>query len=156
MLAVLAGGAGVYVLKRKSDEWKRKFDQTWEEQRTNPELRTAKATKMLHAERLPDGYYALGATSLPGVDTVMLGDQPPRPGGEPSGFDQRAFIYTRRLFQPGNNPVRAFVVGDTAIWFGPDPSPGTPVAKFDVNGTVADEKELRSFLSNFRVCGPRP
>jgi hypothetical protein len=222
MLAVLAAGAGVYFLKRKAKEWKRTAHAQVEEQSANPELRTAKAMEMLHAERLPDGYYSMYAVSLPGMEELILGDQPPRPTGEPSGFAERSFLYKRTSFQgPASGRIRAFVVGDTddpsglregafsigtnaiirrgmlnlgggtilycaqrgemsvkddhrlglqvvslidcpedrnlrlAIWFGPDVSPGTPVAQFDVAGTVADENELRRFLSNFRVCSGR-
>jgi hypothetical protein len=38
------------------------------------------------------------------------------------------------------------------IWFGPDPSPDTPVAEADFSGTPADESTLREFMSHFHVC----
>ena len=222
MLAVLAVGAGAYFWKRKIAESKRENDAMMEEQRTNPALRAAKASEILHAEQLPDGYYASFFISMPKAEGVMLVDHPPGPAGELSGFAERAFVYTRTWFHGvPDSGIRAFVVGDkddpsgvrvgpfgigtnaiirrgmlnlvggtilycaqrgelsddsnhrlglqvvtlidcpedsnlrTALWFGPDPSPGTPVAQLDLTGTVADEKELRIFLSNFRVCGPR-
>ena len=219
MLGVVAGGVGVFLFRRKLDEWKRHADDTMEEQRTNPALRTANATRMLHAERLPDGYFAAASMSVAGMEDVVLGDEPPHPTGEFSSPRDRAFVYSHKsLLGLQSRRIRAFVVGDTddpsavragpftiatnaivrrgmmnlggqtvlycaqrgemsirdvhrlglqtvslidcpedrdlrlAIWVGPDPSPGTPVAQFDVTGTVADEKELRSFLSNFKVC----
>jgi hypothetical protein len=219
MLGVLVGGIGVFLFRRKLDEWKRHAQGMVEDQRTNPALRTANATKILHAERLPDGYFAATSIRFGETEDVMLGDEPPGPTGEFSSPRDRAFIYSHSSL-PGlrSQRIRAFVVGDTddpsalragpftiatnaivrrgmlnlggqtvlycaqrgemsvrdvhrlglqtvslidcpsdrdlrlAIWFGPDPSPGTPVARFDATGTVADEKELRSFLSNFNVC----
>jgi hypothetical protein len=208
---VLAAGIGFYLLARQVDE-------AALEQQANPELRTAKATDVLHAERLPDGYYAVAALRSPLLDLVLLGDLPAQPSGKASGFRERGFIYRRVAGEPSQlNPIRSFVMGQTnnssvlraanvdlatnaiirrgtldlqgdsilycvqrgemtvksahvlglqaisvvdcrdrqtriAVWFGPDPSPGTPVAQFDVAGTVADEKELRAFLSHFRMC----
>ncbi len=40
------------------------------------------------------------------------------------------------------------------IWFGPDPDPARPPAELNLTGAVADENELRSFLSHFKVCEP--
>jgi hypothetical protein len=85
---------------------------TAEEQRTNPELRTARATEVLHAERLPDGYYAVFTARSPIVDVVFLGDLPARPSGEASGFHQRGFMYTRMMGRPPQaQPIRSFVAG---------------------------------------------
>jgi hypothetical protein len=39
------------------------------------------------------------------------------------------------------------------VWFGPDPDPARPPAELNLTGTVADENEVRSFLSHFKVCG---
>jgi hypothetical protein len=39
------------------------------------------------------------------------------------------------------------------MWFGPDPSPGTPVAEADFTGTNADPAAIQAFLSHFRLCG---
>lgn len=211
VLGILGVGVGAYWLKRN-------VVATVEEQRTIPDLRTARATELLHAERLPDGYYAVVTARSPFLDIVLLGDLPAQPSGEASGFHQRGFMYTRVIGQaPQLQPIRSFVAGQAnnssvlraisidlatnaiirrgtldlegdeirycaqrgdmkvnndhvlglqvitlvdcpdrhtrvAVWFGPDPSPGTPVDQFDVTGTVADEKELRKFLSNFKMC----
>ena len=47
---------------------------------------------------------------------------------------------------PGAERVRM------GIWFGPDPSPDTPVDEADFSGTVADETEIQRFMSGFDVC----
>ncbi len=39
-----------------------------------------------------------------------------------------------------------------AIWFGPDPDPGTPVASANFAGSPADEEALRAFMGHFSVC----
>jgi hypothetical protein len=39
------------------------------------------------------------------------------------------------------------------MWFGPDPSPGTPVAEADFTGTTADPAAIQAFLSHFKLCG---
>lgn len=39
------------------------------------------------------------------------------------------------------------------MWFGPDPSPGTPVAEADFTGTNADPEAIQAFLGHFRLCG---
>lgn len=44
----------------------------------------------------------------------------------------------------------------TAIWFGPDPSPGTPAAELDLAGTPADETAIAEFMRHFHVCPPTP
>jgi len=197
VLGILGVGVAAYWFKRN-------IEATVDEQRTNPNLRTAMATEALHAERLPDGYYAVVTGRSPIVDVVLLGDVPARPSGEASGFHQRGFMYTRMIGQPPQlRPIRSFVAGQensssvlraididlatnaiirrgtldlegddirycaqrgdmkikdahllglqvitlvncpdrhtrVAVWFGPDPSPGTPVDQFDVTGTVAD------------------
>lgn len=40
-----------------------------------------------------------------------------------------------------------------AIWFGPDPAPGTPVAEADYTGTNADPAAIQEFLGHFKLCG---
>jgi hypothetical protein len=174
---------------------------------------------LLHADRLPDGYYAIAAVSMPGMDMVVLGDQPPTPSGAASNPRQRGLIYTRIFREPANMKLlRAFVAGRTddpsalrsthmdlatkailrrgslrlgrgivrycaqrgeltaesghqqglqvvglidcpdqnlrlSIWFGPDPDPAKPPSELDLTGTVADENELRAFLSHLKLCG---
>lgn len=39
------------------------------------------------------------------------------------------------------------------IWFGPDPSPGTPAAEVNWTGSIADEAVMRDFLGHFKLCG---
>jgi hypothetical protein len=212
ILAALVVGTGFYFLKRKAAEMA--------EQNKDPELRAAKARELLHADRLPDGYYAVAAMSVPMLDVVVLGDQPPRASGAPTSPALRGLIYTRMFREPANvTLLRAFVAGESndpsamratgidlatrqiirrgtlslgggtvlycaqrgtmtargasarglqvvsltdcpdrnlrmSIWFGPDPDPSRPVAELDLAGSVADENELRRFLSHFGLCGP--
>ncbi len=40
-----------------------------------------------------------------------------------------------------------------ALWFGPDPAPGTPVAEADFTGTNADPAAIQAFLGHFKLCG---
>jgi hypothetical protein len=40
-----------------------------------------------------------------------------------------------------------------AMWFGPDPAPGTPVAEADFAGTNADPAAIQEFLGHFKLCG---
>lgn len=40
-----------------------------------------------------------------------------------------------------------------AMWFGPDPAPGKPVAEADFTGTTADPAAIEEFLGHFRLCG---
>ena len=211
VLGIAAVGTGFYFLKRKAAEI--------EAQGTNPELRNTKAVEVLRADRLPDGYYPVAVVSIPGMDMVMLGDQPPRPDGRPSHVRERGYMYMRLFREPENmRALRAFVEGRTddpsglranrvdvattailrrgslrlgagnvlycaqrgemsasggrqhglqtvtlidcsdqnmrlGIWFGPDPDPARPPAELNLTGTVADENELRGFLSHFKVCG---
>jgi len=158
--------------------------------------------------------------SIPGMDMVVLGDQPPRPDGRAAHIRERGYMYMRLFREPENmRALRAFVEGRTddpsalranrvdvattailrrgslrlgggnvlycaqrgemsasggrqkglqtvtltdcpdhnmrmGIWFGPDPDPARPPAELNLTGTVADENELRGFLSHFKVCGP--
>ena len=39
------------------------------------------------------------------------------------------------------------------MWFGPDPSPTTPVAEADYTGTNADPAAMQAFLEHFKLCG---
>jgi hypothetical protein len=39
------------------------------------------------------------------------------------------------------------------MWFGPDPSPETPVAETDFTGTAADPAAIQEFLGHFKLCG---
>ena len=39
-----------------------------------------------------------------------------------------------------------------AIWFGPDPSPGSPLDELNLSGTSADEIELGRLMSPFHFC----
>ena len=39
-----------------------------------------------------------------------------------------------------------------AIWFAPDPSPGSAIDELDLTGTPADEAELGRFMSPFSFC----
>lgn len=39
------------------------------------------------------------------------------------------------------------------LWFGPDPSPETPVNEASYAGTAADPAQVQQFLSHFKLCG---
>jgi hypothetical protein len=39
-----------------------------------------------------------------------------------------------------------------AIWFGPDPSPGTSTSALDKTGTPADPQAITAFLNHFNLC----
>lgn len=40
-----------------------------------------------------------------------------------------------------------------AVWYGPDPNAGKEPATPDYAGTLADESEIRAFMSQFSLCG---
>ncbi len=56
-------------------------------------------------------------------------------------------LNTMVMFEcPGAERVRM------GIWFAPDPDPDTPADEADFTATVADESEIRRFMSHFDVC----
>lgn len=70
----------------------------FEAEMKDPEARAASARRVLGAERLPEGYYAVVGMSVPLVmDMAMLSDTPPDAQGHSRGLGQRGFIYLRTL-----------------------------------------------------------
>lgn len=64
------------------------------ESMTNPDVRREKALDILGAERLPDGFDASTAFSIPFVGQIVsLSDRAPGPDGRIEGFDEKGFAY---------------------------------------------------------------
>ena len=75
----------------------RKAKQFGEEMK-DPQARTTKAQKVLGCEKLPEGYHAVVAMSLPFVlDLAILSDKPPEADGQIRGLGARSFIYMKLL-----------------------------------------------------------
>lgn len=64
-----------------------------------------------------------------------------------NGADEDGLVTMVMPRCPGDNRLRF------ALWFGPDPAPGTPVAEADFTGTNADPAAIQGFLGHFRLCG---
>lgn len=79
----------------------------------DPAARTAKVQQALGADRLPDGYHAVMAMSIPFVmDMAMLSDVPPDAQGQSKGPGQRGFIYMATIANKnGRNEVRDYFEG---------------------------------------------
>ena len=63
------------------------------------------------------------------------------------GRDQDGLVTMVMPQCPGDSRLRF------GMWFGPDPSPGTPVAEADFTGSNADPAAIQGFLSHFKLCG---
>jgi hypothetical protein len=63
------------------------------------------------------------------------------------GRDQDGLVTMVMPQCPGDSRLRF------GMWFGPDPSPGTPVAEADFTGTNADPAAIQAFLGHFKLCG---
>jgi hypothetical protein len=86
-----------------------------EESFKNPAKREAKSRAVLHYDRLPDGYYPMGAFSIPMMmDIAILSDEEPPPGaGQKSGgFKERGFFYmVLRDWMGKREGLRAYMEG---------------------------------------------
>lgn len=197
----------------------KEIEQTW----SDPKAREQKSKEVIAYNQLPEGYYPLGALSIPFLfDMAMFGDDPPPDGATPDdheGFKERGFLYFKLRMVGDEKELRDYMSGKgkepdwmtkgggpdvrnqevlgrgeleaagqklfyTAsrgevnhdgrhqdgittmmmidcpndkrvrfgLWFGPDPSPGTPAGQVDLAGTNGDPEEIRKFASHFRFC----
>lgn len=87
---ILASVVGItYVGYKKGKEFEESFK--------DPVKREAKTREILRYEKLPAGYYPMGAFSIPMMmDMAILSDKEPPPGVDQrhgGGFDDRGFVY---------------------------------------------------------------
>lgn len=108
ILGMAAFSAFTYFAYSKGKE----IEETW----SDPKAREEKAREVLAYDKLPEGYYPLGAMSIPFVmDMAMIGDDPPPAGAKPDdheGFKDRGFMYFKvRRMGKGDREVRDFMAG---------------------------------------------
>lgn len=108
VLGMSAFAAFTYFAYRKGKE----VERTW----SDPKAREEKAREVLAYDELPDGYYPLGAMSIPFLmDMAMIGDDPPPAGAKPDGdhgFKERGFMYFKvRRMGKGDREVRDWMSG---------------------------------------------
>lgn len=108
ILGMATFSAFTYFAYRKGKE----MEKTW----SDPKAREEKAREVLVYDKLPEGYYPLGAVSIPFVmDMAMIGDDPPPAGVKPEdheGFKDRGFMYFKvRRMGKGDQEVRDFMAG---------------------------------------------
>jgi hypothetical protein len=108
ILGMAAFSAFTFFAYRKGKE----IEKTW----SDPKAREEKAREVLAYEELPEGYYPLGAMSIPFfMDMAFLGDDPPPAGAKPDdheGFKERGFMYFKvRRMGKGDREVRDFMAG---------------------------------------------
>ncbi len=108
ILGMATFSAFTYFAYRKGKE----IEKTW----SDPKAREEKAREVLAYDKLPEGYYPLGAMSIPFVmDMAMIGDDPPPAGAKPDdheGFKDRGFMYFKvRRMGKGDREVRDFMAG---------------------------------------------
>lgn len=108
ILGMATFSAFTYFAYRKGKE----IEKTW----SDPKAREEKAREVLVYDKLPQGYYPLGAMSIPFVmDMAMIGDDPPPAGAKPDdheGFKERGFMYFKvRRMGKGDREVRDFMAG---------------------------------------------
>lgn len=108
ILGMATFSAFTYFAYRKGKE----IEKTW----SDPKAREEKAREVLVYDKLPEGYYPLGAMSIPFVmDMAMIGDDPPPAGAKPDdqeGFKERGFMYFKvRRMGKGDREVRDFMAG---------------------------------------------
>lgn len=93
----------------------RKAKQLGEELK-DPRARAAKVHRVLGCEKLPAGYHAIMALSLPFVmDLAIISDKPPEADGQIRGLGSRSFIYLK-LLSTGKDQqeLRDFFEGKTS------------------------------------------
>lgn len=108
ILGMATFSAFTYFAYRKGKE----IEETW----SDPKAREEKAREVLVYDRLPEGYYPLGAMSIPFVmDMAMIGDDPPPEGARPDdheGFKERGFMYFKvRRMGKGDQEIRDYMAG---------------------------------------------
>jgi hypothetical protein len=108
ILGMVTFSGFTYFAYRKGKE----IEKTW----SDPKAREEKAREVLVYDKLPEGYYPLGAMSIPFVmDMAMIGDDPPPAGAKPDdheGFKDRGFMYFKvRRMGKGDREVRDFMAG---------------------------------------------
>jgi hypothetical protein len=108
ILGMAAFSAFTYFAYRKGKE----IEETW----SDPKAREEKAREVLAYDRLPEGYYPLGAMSIPFfMDMAMIGDDPPPAGAKPDdheGFKDRGFMYFKvRRMGKGDREIRDYMEG---------------------------------------------
>ncbi len=108
ILGMATFSAFTYFAYRKGKE----IEKTW----SDPKAREEKAREVLAYDKLPEGYFPLGAMSIPFVmDMAMIGDDPPPAGAKPDdqeGFKDRGFMYFKvRRMGKGDREVRDFMAG---------------------------------------------
>lgn len=90
-VAVLLGLIGIsgftYLMYRQGKQMAEGFN--------DPKIREQKTREILPYKTLPEGYYAMGAFSVPLLmEFAILSDRPPEQGKvEQQGFDKRSFIF---------------------------------------------------------------
>ncbi len=71
-----------------------RFAKNVQETMKDPVARTEKATEILNARQMPEGYFAGASIGIPILgDIVVLTDLEPDEKGRNEGFDERGFIY---------------------------------------------------------------
>jgi len=108
VLGMAAFASFTYFAYRKGKE----VEKTW----SDPKAREEKAREVLAYDKLPEGYYPLGAMSIPFLmDMAMIGDDPPPAGAKPDGeqgFKERGFMYFKvRRMGKGDREVRDWMAG---------------------------------------------
>lgn len=108
ILGMTAFSAFTYFAFRKGKE----IEETW----SDPKAREEKAREVLVYDTLPEGYYPLGAMSIPFfMDMAMIGDDPPPAGAKPDdheGFKERGFMYFKvRRMGKGDQEIRDYMAG---------------------------------------------
>lgn len=108
ILGMAAFSAFTYFAYRKGKEIEETF--------SDPKAREEKAREVLAYDKLPEGYYPLGAISVPFfMDMALIGDSPPPAGAKPDdheGMKERGFMYFKvRRMGKGDQEVRDFMAG---------------------------------------------
>jgi hypothetical protein len=108
ILGMAAFSAFTYFAYRKGKE----IEETW----SDPKAREEKSREVLAYDELPEGYYPLGAMSIPFfMDMAMIGDDPPPEGAKPDdheGFKERGFMYFKvRRMGKGDREIRDYMAG---------------------------------------------
>jgi hypothetical protein len=88
----------------------------FEESFKDPVKREARSREILHYDKLPEGYYPMGAFSIPMMmDMAILSDREPPPGADQKtggGFKDRGFIYmVLRDWMGKREGLRAYMEG---------------------------------------------
>ena len=92
----------------------KEIEKTW----SDPKAREEKAREVLVYDKLPEGYYPVGAMSIPFVmDMAIIGDNPPPAGTKPDdheGFKERGFMYfkmRKMMMGKGDKDLQDYMQG---------------------------------------------